>query len=144
MMKIKHLSLSGIVFLGASVLLSSSVGAFQATRSGVDINATTVKTAPLSNLIAHKVGCPKRSGGSMFVQAETRNFVVLICGGDNPNTYVGVAKNVTTGGITLPLQSYSRDRFVAVNGDTRYTLTRSELIVTRRGNTLVRERAQWR
>lgn len=143
-MKIKHLSLSGLVVLGASVLFTSNVGAVQATRSGVDINAATVQTAPASNLIAYRVGCPKRSGGSMFVRAETRNFLVFICGGDNPNTYVGVAKNGTTGGITLPLQNYGRDRFVAVNGETRYTLTRSELIVTRRGKTILRERAVWK
>ncbi|HAA32217.1 MAG TPA: hypothetical protein DCE56_36610 [Cyanobacteria bacterium UBA8553] len=142
-MKIKHLSLSGIVVLGASALFTSNVGAFQATRSGVDVNTATVQTAP-SNLIASRVGCPQRSGGSMFVRAETRSFLVYICGGDNPNTYVGVAKNGTTGGITLPLRSYSRDRFVAVNGNTRYTLTRSELIVTRQGRTILRERAQWR
>ena len=144
MMKIKHLSLSGIVVLGASVLFTSNVGAFQTTRNGVDVNTASVQTAPPNNLIATNVGCPQRSGGSMFVRAETRNFLVFICGSDNPNTYVGVAKNGTTGGITLPLRSYSRDRFVAVNGDTRYTLTRSELIVTRHGRTILRERAQWR
>ena len=93
--------------------------------------------------IAQAASVCESSGGSQFVSAETRNYLVYICGGDNPNTYVGMAKN---GGnsISLPLQTVSRDRFVAVNGDTRYTLTRTELIVTQKGRVLVRERAQWK
>lgn len=93
--------------------------------------------------IAQAASVCESSGGSQFVSAETRNYLVYICGGDNPNTYVGMAKN---GGnsISLPLQTVARDRFVAVNGDTRYTLTRTELIVTQKGRVLVRERAQWK
>ncbi|MFB2933647.1 hypothetical protein ACE1B6_00035 [Aerosakkonemataceae cyanobacterium BLCC-F154] len=94
-------------------------------------------------IIAQEASVCESSGGSQFVSAETKNYLVYICGGDNPNTYVGMAKN---GGnsISLPLQSYSRDRFVAVNGDTRYTLTRTELIVTQNGRVIVRQRAQWK
>lgn len=93
--------------------------------------------------IAQAASVCESSGGSQFVSAETKNYLVYICGGDNPNTYVGMAKN---GGnsISLPLQTVARDRFVAVNGDTRYTLTRTELIVTQKGRVLVRERAQWK
>ncbi|MBE9228125.1 hypothetical protein IQ264_22135 [Phormidium sp. LEGE 05292] len=93
--------------------------------------------------IAQAASVCESSGGSQFVSAETKNYLVYICGGDNPNTYVGMAKN---GGnsISLPLQTYSRDRFVAVNGDTRYTLTRAELIVTKNGRVIARERAQWK
>lgn len=88
--------------------------------------------------------CPPNSGGSQFVSAETRNFYIYICGGDLPNTYVGVAKNRRTGGIILPLRSSSNDRFVAVNGNVRYTLTRNELIVTQNGRVITRERATWK
>ena len=93
--------------------------------------------------IAQAASVCDSSGGSQFVSAETKNYLVYICGGDNPNTYVGMAKN---GGnsISLPLQTYTRDRFVAVNGDTRYTLTRTELIVTKNGRVIARERAQWK
>ncbi|MFB2833703.1 hypothetical protein [Floridanema evergladense] len=93
--------------------------------------------------IAQAASVCENSGGSQFVSAETKSYLVYICGGDNPNTYVGMAKN---GGnsISLPLQTYTRDRFVAVNGDTRYTLTRTELIVTQKGRVIARERAQWK
>lgn len=94
-------------------------------------------------LIAQKSVCPPSSGGSQFVTAETANFYIYICGGDLPNTYVGVAKNLKTGSIVLPLQSYSKDQFVAVNGNVRYTLTRHQLIVTRQGKIIVKEKATW-
>lgn len=81
-------------------------------------------------------GCRNRE--STFVTAETANFIVSICGGDFPGTYVGESKN-GTGRIRLPLQRYQRDRFVASNGDTRYTLTPNELRVTENGRTIVRE-----
>ncbi len=84
------------------------------------------------------------SESSQFVAAETKNFLVYICGGDLPNTYVGVAKDGTTGRVTLPLQSYENDQFVAVNGNIRYTLTRNELIVTQNGREIAREAAKWR
>ena len=95
-------------------------------------------------LIAQETNtCPPKSGGSLFVSAETRRFLVYICGGDNPNTYVSIAK---TGGqgITLPLKSYNRNQFVAVNGDTTYILTRSELLVRQKGRVILRERATWK
>lgn len=95
-------------------------------------------------LVAQESVCPPNSGGSQFVSAETRNYYIYICGGDNPNTYVGVAKNNNTGGIILPLRSYNNSQFVAVNGNVRYTLTRNELIVTRNGRVIVRERATWK
>lgn len=104
-------------------------------------NINTVKANSIE--IAQEASVCESSGGSQFVSAETKNYLVYICGGDNPNTYVGMAKN---GGnsISLPLQSYTRDRFVAVNGDTRYTLTRTELIVTQKGRVIARERTQWK
>lgn len=81
-------------------------------------------------------GCRNRE--STFVTAETANYVVSICGGDLPNTYIGESKN-GTGRIRLPLQRYGRDRFIAVNGNTRYVLTRNELRVTQNGQTILRE-----
>lgn len=104
-------------------------------------NINSVKANSIE--IAQAASVCESSGGSQFVSAETKNYLVYICGGDNPNTYVGMAKN---GGnsISLPLQTSTRDRFVAVNGDTRYTLTRTELIVTQNGRVIARERAQWK
>lgn len=121
--------------------------------------AASVKTTQhnsLSNFLSHKVliaqedqedqednVCPENSGGSQFVSAETKSFLVYICGGDEPNTYVGIAKN-GSGSIALPLNSYTRVRFVAVNANTRYTLTRTELTVIQNGRVILRERATWK
>jgi hypothetical protein len=79
-----------------------------------------------------------RNRESTFVTAETANYVITICGGDLPGTYIGESKN-GSGRIRLPLQSYGRDRFVAVNGDTRYVLTPNELRVTQNGRIILRE-----
>lgn len=133
--------------VGALLVLTPSVEAAQTTPNHSNLhNRTLLGHTPDDRpiLIAQEYSCPPNSGGSQFVAAETRNFYVYICGGDLPNTYIGISKNQRTGGIILPLRSYNNDRFVAVNGDVRYTLTRNELIVTRNGRVIARERATWR
>ncbi len=126
------------------------VACFCLTSLAEAASVTTTRDSLLGNLSSNETliaqenrVCPEESGGSQFVSAETKNFLVYICGGDNPNTYVGMSKK---GGnsIILPLQSYTRDRFVAVNANTRYTLTRTELIVTQNGRVIVREKAKWK
>lgn len=86
-------------------------------------------------------GCA--AGESWFVEAETANFRIYICGGDLPQTYVGVAKQ-NGSSIELPLESYSSqgDEFVAVNGDVRYLLTPNRLLVTQGSTVLVDEPIQ--
>lgn len=95
--------------------------------------------------IAQETNVCDKSGGVPFVSAETKSFFIYICGGDNPHDYVGIAKN---GGnaITLPLKSISKDgrTFVAVNGNTSYTLTKNQLIVKQNERVILRERATWR
>ena len=134
--------------VGSLLALTPVVNAATITPNSTDIYNRT----PLGHAADVRPGlmaqaesvCPPNSGGSQFVTAETRSFYIYICGGDLPNTYVGVAKNSRTGGIILPLQSYTNDRFVAVNRNVRYTLTRNELIVTQNGRVIVRERATWK
>jgi hypothetical protein len=41
----------------------------------------------------------------MFVAAETKGFWINICGGDLPNTYIGVSKK-NGARIRLPLSNY--------------------------------------
>lgn len=133
--------------MGALLSLTPLVNAAQMTASSFPINQQSLSEkleTNRSDLIAQSSVCPENSGGSQFVTAETNNFFVYICGGDLPNTYVGVAKNRNRGGIILPLRSYTNDRFVAVNGSVRYTLTRNELIVTQNGRVILRERATWK
>lgn len=132
------------IAIGASLCLAPLAEAVSFNGSKDNIQAPTSLSNSQSIEIAQAAVCPQNSGGSLFVAAETRNFLVYICGGDLPNTYVGVAKNGTTGSISLPLQSYTRDRFVAVNRNTRYTLTRNELIVSQNGRVVRREPATWR
>lgn len=115
------------------------------TFSGLSMIASpVVSSTEQPTVIAQGCVCPPGSGGSQFVTAETASFYVYICGGDLPNTYVGVSKDLTKGGIILPLQSYNNDTFVAVSGEYRYTLSRNELIVTRNGKVIVREKATWK
>ncbi|MDX2270869.1 MAG: hypothetical protein NW237_02830 [Cyanobacteriota bacterium] len=77
---------------------------------------------------------------SLFVDAETANFRLYICGGDLPHTYVGVSKKDGSA-IRLELINYepTGDRFLATNGDVGYLLTTSELLVTQAGQTLLQE-----
>jgi hypothetical protein len=125
-------------------VLQLSLAAIGACLWLTPAKAETINPSQEATLIAQSSVCPPNSGGSQFVTAETRSFYVYICGGDNPNTYVGVAKNANTGGIILPLRSYTNDRFVAVNRNVTYTLTRNELIVSRNGRVIQRERATWK
>lgn len=93
---------------------------------------TTASIPPAEDLIAQsqfRNFC--RSEESMFVAAETRDYWVNICGGDLPNTYVGVNKR-NGNAIRVPLREYDRDFFEAVNGDTIYILARN----TARGSVL--------
>jgi hypothetical protein len=133
---------------GSLLALTPSVNAASITpNSSAIYNRIPLGHAPddRPTLVAQtESDCPPNSGGSQFVTAETRSFYIYICGGDLPNTYVGVAKNRRTGGIILPLQSSNNDRFVAVNRNVRYTLTRNELIVTQNGRVILRERATWK
>ena len=141
-LKLTLAAVGALLFLTPSVLAAIAESNISAIH-----NRTTLGHVPDERpmLLAQTESiCPPNSGGSEFVTAETRNFYIYICGGDLPNTYVGISKNRRTGGIILPLRSYNNDRFVAANGNVRYTLTRSELIVTQNGRVIVRETATWK
>lgn len=131
-----------VIGFSASLCLASLAQA--AGVNAAKDNLSSALSPSNSILIAQETYvCPEGSGGSLFVTAETPRYLVYICGGDNPNTYVGISKNGGNG-INVPLRSYTRDRFVAVNGTTTYTLTRTQLTVTQNGRVILRERARWR
>jgi hypothetical protein len=79
------------------------------------------------------------------VIAETKGFLVNICGGDFPYTYVGISK--TNGNkIRLPLKDYDQqgNYFEAVNGNVSYVLIRGSakgdfLTVTQGDRELLRQ-----
>jgi hypothetical protein len=74
-----------------------------------------------------------------YARVKTRNFYVNICGNSSrPSQYVGTSNGGQA--IVLPLSSYSGGGYVAVNGNVRYILTPSSLIVTQGGRTIVKER----
>jgi hypothetical protein len=78
-------------------------------------------------------------GNTTYARVKTRNFYVNICGDSSrPTQYVGTSNGGQA--IVLPLSSSSRGRYVAVNGNVRYILTPSMLIVTQGGRTIVKER----
>lgn len=132
------IGLGTCVALGTVASLNPSVNAVELNRNSSSINEASNSSA---FLVAQRTACPGYNP-SEFVRAETKNFFVYICGGDLPHTYVGIAKN-GRGNITLPLRTVENDRFVAVNGNHRYTLTRNKLTVTRNGRTIVNEAARW-
>ncbi|BDA71643.1 hypothetical protein CAL7716_058090 [Calothrix sp. PCC 7716] len=88
-----------------------------------------------------------RSNESTFVGAETRNFLVSICGSETPLTYVGLDKK-TGKTIRLPLTVHggqNRGRyFEAVNGEYTYGVTvasrtNKNLTVKRNNRVILRE-----
>lgn len=87
--------------------------------------------------------CPRNT--YLFRYAETRNYYVWICATEGGNLYyVAQGKNPNRGGITLRIRSYSDTRFVAFNGNTRYIVTPSRLVVTQDSRTILNERIlQW-
>ena len=85
------------------------------------------------------------SGESVWVEAETADYWVSICGGDLPHTYVGVNKH-NGNAIRVPLDNYAQDGsyFEAINGDVSYLLIRntargSFLTVTQGNRELLRQ-----
>ncbi len=84
---------------------------------------------------------------STFAAGETKDFLVSICGGDLPHTYVGLDKH-TGKTIRLPLTvdgSQNRGRhFEAVNGEYKYEVSinprvSGNLIVKRNNRVILRE-----
>jgi hypothetical protein len=87
--------------------------------------------------------CPRNT--YVFRYGETSNYNVWICASEGGTLYyVGQAKNPDKGGIVLRIRSYSGERYVAANGNTRYTVTPSRLVVTQGRRTILSERIfQW-
>jgi hypothetical protein len=88
-------------------------------------------------------GC--RDGESLFVKTETQDYWVYICGGDQPETYVGIEKRNSRHSIRLPLTDYDPqgNYFEAVNGDVVYILAKTPrgmfLTVTQGSKELLRQ-----
>jgi hypothetical protein len=111
------------------------------TQTTVMISAIAVALLPqLALAQSREVVC----GNTTYARVKTRNLYVNICGNSSrPTQYVGTSNGGQA--IVIPLSSSSGGRYVAVNGNVRYVLTPSMLIVTQGGRTIVKERVvSWR
>jgi hypothetical protein len=96
-------------------------------------------------LLAQNYSSGCRDGESLFVETETRDYWIYICGGDNPGTYVGIEKQNPRHSIRLPLTDYDPqgNYFEAVNGDVVYILAKTPrgmfLTVTQGSQELLRQ-----
>ncbi|MEM7725206.1 MAG: hypothetical protein AAF208_02400, partial [Cyanobacteria bacterium P01_A01_bin.45] len=84
-------------------------------------------------------------GDKVFAQAETRSFIVYICGEDSPSRYVAIARN-NSKRIELSLKSNLSGvksdvhRYLATRGNIRYVLTKKTLRISRNGKTILKEK----
>lgn len=144
--------ITALAGIGASLFFTSNVVGQTSAIAHPSVNAIlqlpasqTLETShptPQTQLIAQQfipaISCPNMV---RYVFAETRNFLVYICGRNSrPSMYVAVDKNGRIGGIILPLSSYNSRQFVAANGNVHYILTAQELIVTQGRRIILRER----
>lgn len=99
----------------------------------------------LSSAEAQRRPLSCRSEESTFVETETKNYWVNICGGDYPGFYVAMEKRRPKNRIRLPLQDYDPqgNYFEAVNGQYLYILAKTPrgmfLTVTQGTRELLRE-----
>ena len=98
-----------------------------------------------SPVLAQKIPNYCRKGESTFLTMETKSYWVSICGGDNPNSYVGVNKKDRRQNIRVPLKDFDPkgNYFDAVNKDVEYILAKTPkgnfLTVTKGQRELLRE-----
>ena len=129
-----------LVSAGISLCLTPAAQAGELMRSiyGVD------NPYQYPNVVAYSYdACPRNT--YMLRYAETRNYYVWICATEGGTLYYSAqGKNPNRGGITLRIRNYSGERYVAANGNTRYVVTPSRLVVTQGSRTSLSERIlQW-
>ncbi|BAZ38195.1 hypothetical protein NIES4101_41310 [Calothrix sp. NIES-4101] len=87
--------------------------------------------------------CPQ--GQHIFQEAVTKSFIVYICGNEKPGSYVVIAR-IGNGKTTLPLSissdnSISQNKnYMALEGNTRYTLNRDVLKISQGNRVIFKEK----
>jgi hypothetical protein len=87
--------------------------------------------------------CPE--GENLLNEAVTRSFIVYICGNNSPLNYIAIARSNNNRTI-IPLNNaksqgeVSKDKYIAVQGSTSYTLTRDVLRVSQNGQIVIKEK----
>ncbi len=118
-------------------------------RVSIALGALCLAASPVlaetSPTAAQKIPNYCRRGDSTFLTMETKSYWISICGGDNPNTYVGVNKKDRRQNIRVPLKDFDPKGtyFHAVNKDVEYVLAKTPkgnvLTVTKGQRELLRE-----
>ncbi|MEM7555134.1 MAG: hypothetical protein AAF378_13730 [Cyanobacteria bacterium P01_A01_bin.84] len=81
----------------------------------------------------------------IFAQAETKSFIIYVCGQDSPSRYVVIARS-TSERIELSLKSNLSGvksdvhRYLATRGNIRYVLTKKILRISHHGKTILKEK----
>ncbi len=73
---------------------------------------------------------------------NTAKYYVYICRGDNKNPlgyYVRIPKNLDNK-ITVPVTKKARETYIAINGEVAYIVTPYEMVITKRGRIIHREK----
>jgi hypothetical protein len=122
------------IFLSLSIYLLFALPAISAPRT-----KQLIKPSWKPILIVQNSRNFCRKNESTFVMAETKGFWINICGGDEPNSYIGVSKKDGSR-IRLKLSNYEPqgNYYEAVNGDVVYSLikgtTKGDFLSVTRGN----------
>ncbi|MBD2743950.1 hypothetical protein [Coleofasciculus sp. FACHB-1120] len=83
--------------------------------------------------------CPPNT--SLYRAAETRNYFAHICAAKGGTlVYIGGAKKGAGNSVNVTIPSNSSGQFVAVQGNTRYILTQSQLRIIQDNKIIVNER----
>jgi hypothetical protein len=88
-------------------------------------------------------GCP--DGNNTFVEAETRSFLIYICGAQYPLSYIAIARD-SNEKMTIPLQNYNPSRgtkansYLATKGNIQCILTQNVLKISQDGRTIIKEK----
>jgi hypothetical protein len=133
---------SGETYIATNGLLMYSVTPYELliTKKRRIIHKEKVHSAIQDDGKSIATGCP--NGQHIFTSAETRNYIIYICGEKIPSSYVSLAKDGNDS-ITLPLQSDNNpkeNQYTAMDGNTRYFLSRNALRISTQGLTVVKER----
>lgn len=112
------------------------------TKRGRVIHREEVITAVKANGQSLAKGCPE--GKNTFARAKTKNFLIYICGNENPSSYVSVTRK-SNQRVNLPLKKSNQNdlkvnRYIATNGNIRFILTNKVLRVSRGGRNVVKEK----
>lgn len=115
---------------------------FMINKLGRILNRERVLNAVTADGKLLASACPQ--GENVLIEAVTRSFIVYICGNSKPGSYVGVTRQGNEK-ITLPLQelkpgAVQTQEYVAVNGKTRFLLTRDNLEIAEGDLVIIKEK----